>query len=385
MLVIDSDGHLHEPFYLFDRYMEKEFFSMRPRVIGLLDDPREEGRWFAEGKIVPRLPFTKGVGGGGFKYQTPRHKEMKAKDLTLDDIEGRLQDMEQLGVDYQIAYPTALAWVFDLENKELAAAVCRAYNNYVAEQCSKASKRLGGVALVPIQDPPAAVSEATRAVKKLGLVAVTIPGLVGNKPIHSPEFLPFFRAMNDLDVPIGFHAFTGMNYTPWADCFDDFFSTHITAMPFSMMVAMMSVARMGLLKNLPNLRCAFLEVGASWILYWAWWVGRHIEHTVGLRADGRNEAGVWGRQPYELPETVHEPLEDIREGRMTSGFEVDEDLRLLIDKLGTKTLMYASDYPHGDMEWGRVQAVQANQNLTQEEKAALLGGNAMRFHKLTFE
>ena len=33
-----------------------------------------------------------------------------------------------------------------------------------------------------------------------------------------------------------------------------------------------------------------------------------------------------------------------------------------------------------DIEWGRVQAVQANHDLTKEEKAALLGGNAISFH-----
>jgi hypothetical protein len=121
MQVIDSDGHLHEPFDLFERYMEKEFHSMRPRIVDLRDEARDTGRWLVEGRLVPRLPFTKGVGGGGFRYQTPRHEQMKAKDNSLDDIEGRLQDMDRMEIDFQIVYPTALVWAFDLENKELAA------------------------------------------------------------------------------------------------------------------------------------------------------------------------------------------------------------------------------------------------------------------------
>lgn len=381
MVVIDSDGHLHEPFYLFDRYIEKEFYSIRPRVVDLRDEARDEGRWVAEGRVVPRLPFTRGVGGGGFRYPTPRHKQMKAKDNSLDDIEGRLQDLDQMGVDFQVIYPTALVWIFDLENKELAGAVCRAYNNYIAEQCSRAPKRLGGVALVPIQDPPAAIEEAGRAVKKLGHLGVTIPGSIGNRPLHSKEFLPFFTAIDELDVPIGFHAVTGMHAMPWADCYTDFFSTHVTAMPFSMMVGMMSLVRMGILKSLPRLRCAFLEIGASWLPYWAWWVGKHIEHTIESRGDGRKE-GDWGREPYELPESVREPLEDILAGRILSGFEEEENLRSVIDQLGEKSLMYASDYPHSDMNWMRVQAVKASEGLTEAEKAALLGGNAQRFYKL---
>jgi predicted TIM-barrel fold metal-dependent hydrolase len=380
MQVIDSDGHLHEPFDLFERYVEKEFYSMRPRVVSVRDEQRDEGRWLIEGRLVPRLPFTKGVGGGGFRYQTPRHRQMKAKDNTLDDVEGRIRDMDQLEIDFQVVYPTALVWVFDVENKELAGAVCRAYNDYIAEQCSKAPKRLGGVALVPIQDPSAAAREARRAIGKRGLLGAVLPGIVGNRPLHSPEFIPFFETMNDLNAPIGFHAVTGMHYTPWADCFSDFFSTHVTAMPFSMMVAMMSVVRSGLLKTLPRLRCALLEVGASWLPYWTWWVGKHIEHVLEPRA-GRKESD-WGIQPYELPSTVQEPIKEIMEGRILSGFEQDENLRSILDQLGSKAFMYASDYPHSDMEWGRVQAIKGSEALTSAEKAALLGENARRFYNL---
>ncbi|HEY2921667.1 MAG TPA: amidohydrolase family protein, partial [Candidatus Binatia bacterium] len=317
---------------------------------------------------------------GGFRYQTPRHPQMKARDNSLDDIEGRLQDLDQMGIDFQIVYPTALVWVFDLQNRELAAAVCRAYNNYVAEQCAKAPKRINGVALVPIQDPSAASAEARRAVQKLGLAGVVIPGIVANNPLHSKEFIPFFETINELDVPIGFHAVTGMHDTPWADCFTDFFSTHVTAMPFSMMVGMMSLVRSGLLKTLPHLRGAFLEIGASWLPYWNWWVGKHIEHVLEPRA-GRKESS-WGREPYDLPATVHEPGEDILEGRILSGFESDENLRSIIDQLGRKAFMYASDYPHSDMDWGRVEAIKGSEALTAAEKAALLGENARRFYNL---
>jgi predicted TIM-barrel fold metal-dependent hydrolase len=203
---------------------------------------------------------------------------------------------------------------------------------------------------------------------------------VGNTPLHAKQFIPFFETMNELDAPIGFHAVTGMHYTPWADCFTDFFSTHVTAMPFSMMVAMMSLVQSGLLKTLPNLRCAFLEVGASWLPYWNWWVGKHIEHVLEPRA-GRKESD-WGREPYELPAGVHEPGEDINEGRILSGFEGDENLRSIIDQLGSKAFMYASDYPHSDMDWDRVQTIKGSEALTAAEKADLLGGNARRFYNL---
>ena len=381
MPVIDSDGHFHEPHYLFDQYIEKEYFGKRPRVLAIRDHGLEEGRWVVEGKVVPRVPFSKGVGAGGFQYMTPRHKKMHMKDNSLDDVDGRLKDMELLGVDIQVVYPTAFPFVSDIEDKDLAAAVCRAHQNYVADRCRKAPDRLKGIAIVPLQDPTAAVDEMRRALKELDLVAVTIPGIVGDKPLHSPEFYPFFKAANDLDCPIGCHAVTGMHCTPWADCFTDFFSTHVTAMPFSMMVALMSVIRMGIMETLPNLRFAFLEIDATWLHYWSNWVNRHVKDSPRVSSGYHLERG-WGEEPYLLPDTSRDPMEYIQSGRFLSGYSEHEDLRYLIDHLGSKTFMYASDYPHGDTEWERVKETRSLDTLTGEEKNAILGDNAARFYGL---
>ena len=45
--------------------------------------------------------------------------------------------------------------------------------------------------------------------------------------------------------------------------------------------------------------------------------------------------------------------------------------------------MYASDYPHSDMEWNRVQAIKGSEALSGAEKADLLGENARRFLQFT--
>ena len=67
---------------------------------------------------------------------------------------------------------------------------------------------------------------------------------------------------------------------------------------------------------------------------------------------------------------------------MLNDFEKNENLRSIIDQLGSNGFMYASDYPHSDMDWGRVQAIKGAEALTQAEKADLLGENARRFYNL---
>lgn len=381
MRVIDSDGHFHEPHYLFDEFMDKEYWSRRPRVVKIQDHALEEGRWLVDGLVVPRVPFSKGVGGGGFQYMQPRHKQMSMKDNSLDDMEGRLKDMQLLGVDMQVVYPTAFPFVNDIDDKDLATAICRAYNNYVAARCSKSKGKVHGVAMVALHDVSGAIEEMRRAVKELKLVAVTIPGLVGNKPLHAPEFHPFFKAAADLDCPLGLHAVTGMHYTPWADCYKDFFSTHVTAMPFSMMVGLMSVIRSGVMEEFPNLRCAFLEIDGMWLHFWARWVNKHVKDAKRVSGGHHLEAG-WGESPYLLPLESKDPMEYIQSGRFLSGYDEHEDLRYLIDHLGAKTFMYASDYPHGDTEWERARETKTLSTLSDTEKSAILGDNAARFYKL---
>src|SRR5881275_2037913 len=130
MLTIDSDGHLREPFDLFDRYLDRAYWARRPRIVRIEDHAIDRGRWLIEGRLVPRLPFTPGV--------------MRARDDTLDDVPGRLADMDALGIDVQVVFPTALVWVTDVADHDLATACCRAYNDYVADQCRQAPERLRG-------------------------------------------------------------------------------------------------------------------------------------------------------------------------------------------------------------------------------------------------
>ena len=84
MPVIDSDGHYHEPHYLSDQFMEKEYFAKCPRVLDMRGHNLDEGRWLVEGKVVPRVHYSNGVGGGGSRYMTPRHLQMAMKDNSLE-------------------------------------------------------------------------------------------------------------------------------------------------------------------------------------------------------------------------------------------------------------------------------------------------------------
>ncbi len=98
--------------------------------------------------------------------------------LEDNDIPTRLKDMDTEGIDISVLFPTSSFAVNGLIERDYAIVYARAYNDFIAEVCRQ-SPRLRGIALLPFQDPAAAVQEANRAVTQLGLAAIA--GHSGNE------------------------------------------------------------------------------------------------------------------------------------------------------------------------------------------------------------
>src|SRR3974390_671651 len=87
---------------------------------------------------------------------------------------------------------------------------CRIINDGFAELCEKEKDHFPGwVAQVSLASPDAGVGEAERAVNKLGALGVQIYTNVAGKPLDRPEYLPFWKKMNELGVPVWLHPARG--------------------------------------------------------------------------------------------------------------------------------------------------------------------------------
>jgi predicted TIM-barrel fold metal-dependent hydrolase len=204
-MVIDGDGHCNEPKDLFERYLEEEFRDRGPKVVdagGL--------RWMLEGKFLPRPVGTWGHGSSsGFFGTNLAKRGMAASSQSLDDIQGRLKDLDTEGIDVQVVYPNIMAMASLLDDGELAAAMCRAYNNYASEKSRSAGGRVRPIATVALQNSKEATKELRRAIKELGCVGTVVPGIVGQRNLDDPCFEPFFREANELEAAVGVHWITG--------------------------------------------------------------------------------------------------------------------------------------------------------------------------------
>ena len=93
------------------------------------------------------------------------------------DAKTQLQAMDREGLDVAALYPSIGLGIMmrDDMDPKLAAAIARAYNNWLYDFCQTDPKRLKGVAMLPLHDPNEAVKEAQRAVGKLGFIGDVRP------------------------------------------------------------------------------------------------------------------------------------------------------------------------------------------------------------------
>ena len=247
-----------------------------------------------------------------------------------------------------------------------AVEVCRAYNDYVHDRYAKLSDRLRPMALIPMQDVPAAVTELRRAVKDLGLPGAMLPST--GLPLHiaHEQYWPVYKEADALDCTLALHG--GANIpAAGLNTFTNFAASHILHHPIPLMVGLIGFIFHGVLDRFPNLRLAFMEGGVGWL---ASLLDRAARDEVYFPADRPKKAAI----------------EYFGSGRILLGCEGSEHtLAYLAGRVGIQCFAYASDYPHEvdlNAAMHEIHEVATREDLTPADKQAVLAGNARRFFKL---
>ncbi len=172
--------------------------------------------------------------------------------------------MDREGIDVSVLFPTIglyIMWRDDID-PELSAAICRAYNTWLADYCDHDRKRLHGVMLIPLQDPARAVEELKYAREKLGLVGIFWrPNKFCGRTLASPEYYPIYETAADLGVTICVHE-GARTILPQAgsDRYSEF-GRHIACHPLEQMLACLNFCADGVLEKFPKLKVALPRIG----------------------------------------------------------------------------------------------------------------------------
>jgi predicted TIM-barrel fold metal-dependent hydrolase len=193
------------------------------------------------------------------------------------DAKARLRDMDAMGVDRALLFPTLFAEHFPLvENADVASALARAYNDWLLEFSRADARRLVPVAILPMQDTSFAVRELER-VAALGVKAVFIRPVffAGRYPNH-PAYDPLWRRLEELDVAACIHPSPGSTNPEWT-CAGPFVERTATNLRIGHNVAeasapfmdtstfLTAIAFYGHMEIYPKLKLTIVHTGAAWV------------------------------------------------------------------------------------------------------------------------
>lgn len=408
LLVIDADAHkLENPLVIRD-YIEPEYRDRVTLIVDRLGDQRMRIIDFnpATGKndLERLFPQPQGLGKGGFRNLHPE----TTLGAIFNDI--RIQHMDEEGVDVQVIYGTwNLSFVSYLD-RDLAVALCKAYNNYIADDCRGYDDRLKPIGVLPMQDVEESVKEMRRCVEELGMIGIMVapniavphpkapdafPEIRTCKTLSHPDFEPILQAAVDLDVAIGIHGGPGSYMVGGiSDHTETFVLSHIFVQRNQQQLALARMVFDGAFEKFPTLRVGFLEGGCGWLPDLAHSFHEHWEKRIRdfdpkhpyrpsvmeftklmLQERGVHESSsivtqaknlfdlMWTKQHdpakiedsslYEHVELKHrDPLEYFARGQIFTSFESDDPapayLHTAMGDVGKRLACFSGDYGHWD-------------------------------------
>ena len=339
--IIDSDLHVIEPPDLYEKYLDSRFRDQAPQWTGDRADSyagwRLPGMTHADPQWVDRDSASRGLLS---KSKTEHYVEEKRQGYIA---ELTLKAMDREGIDVAVLFRTSSGMVTHVEGQDPAytLALCRAFNDWLADFANTDNKRLKGAAMLPFNDIPAAAKEAERVVKDLGMIAVTLPAtMLNDRMPHDPECDRLWETLQDLDVPVTFHDTSGgysrMNPGYWfREHPNNLVLAHSFSFPLTLMMTIGSMTVGGVFQRFPRLRAAFLEGNCSWL---PWLLYRLDEQWEGF---GEGQHIQLKRLPSEY----------FRECCYISVEPDGEYLSHVVETLGDDNIVISSDYPHDDSSY----------------------------------
>jgi predicted TIM-barrel fold metal-dependent hydrolase len=259
------------------------------------------------------------------------------------DPEGWLKFMDGTGIDWTVIYPSAGLAVGRFVSVDWAIAACRAYNNWLHERFVKATPRIKGMALIPVQDVESAVEELRRAVKELGMCGAMLPsngeGIKGH--LGAKLYWPIYEEAEKLGCCLAVHG--GCHHHLGMDGFSTYYPVHALGHPFGIMVQAAAMLAHGVFDRFPRIRVAFLEGGAAWVPFFMDRIDRSY-NDAHLQVDLGGELLVGPKTGEKASEYFKK---HIREGRIFAGFDCDDvGLGFAVKRAGREPFLFASDFPH---------------------------------------
>ena len=308
----------------------------------------------------------------GLEPQTPDYDAQERSGYARDCLtepRARLADMDRDGIEAEVLFPTVLGSFVSRPKIDPAVteALMSSYNDWVADYCSEAPRRLFPLACIELRDLHAAAGAMERA-KKRGHVGILLPcGSPAERPYVDPGYDVLWAAAQEMQMPVAFHAGFGPDREGRAESFRRH-GLRYALQHVGVAVTISDLIMGGACERFPDVRFVPTEFETGWIAHFL------------ARMD-------WRQFRHEDRSRIRMRFSDYWRRNFRTTFE-DDDIGIRTrDEIGVDSLMWASDYPHGDSVWpdskSTVDRIMAD--CTPEERHAMTVKNVVALYGLPIE
>ena len=373
--VISSDNHVVEPADLWTSRVESKYAWRAPHV-----ESMEDGDWWmCDGLKVLGASTGANVGSRFLdpdnKSSSSRHEDARPGGWIPEE---HVKDLDVDGMDVSILYPTVGFMLYGTPDSQLLDAICRSYNDWVAEFCGAIPKRLKGIAMINTDDVQVGIKELERCAKMgyVGAMIAVYP--IPEQLYDNPAYEPFWAAAQDLGMPLSLHI-NGNRFSYWDpatsrgafECNADYWPR----------MSLCDIILSGVFERFPKLQVGSVEHELSWAPHFL----DRMDYTYTDRMPPKIDSSQEPRQLHHRARFKDGMLpSDYFRSNCFLGFQEDALGIKMRDLIGVDTLQWGADYPHNESTFPRSREILDNilADCTEEEKAKIVGGNAERMYRL---
>ncbi|PJE33104.1 Amidohydrolase [Pseudooceanicola marinus] len=275
------------------------------------------------------------------------------------------QLLDDLNIEFGLLH--ALNAGPSLQNQELGAAVCSAFNDWQIDKWLSKEPRLKGGISIPQEDTAAALREIDERSKDPRFVQVAfVPRSM--EPAGRRRYWPIYERAEALDLPIGVHsAATGWRANSGAG-WGSFYVEEHYGFAHTAQTMLTSMIFEGVFERFPKLKVVLVEGGFAWLAPLMWRMDRE-----------------WERMREEVPHVTRRPSDYVKSNVWLTTQPVEEPPNVrhmthLLNWIGWDKLMFSTDYPHWDFDHpDRAFRV----GMSEEARRGILRDNALGVYNLT--
>jgi predicted TIM-barrel fold metal-dependent hydrolase len=375
--IVSVDDHLIEHPRVWTDRLPGKYADAAPTIV---ETPEGHHVWRYDDKLIPNIGLNAVAGREpkDFGLDPIRYEDMIPG--CYDPAE-RVRDMNIDGVQASLCFPSFPGFAGGIfhraRDKDLALLCIQAWNDFIVDEwCAQAPDRLIPLAILPVWDVAASVTEAQRVAAR-GARTVSFPDSpvpLGLPSFHTDAWDPLWSACEETGMPVSLH-FGSSTYVPGFSFAstklaggllaapDAPFVVAITLFACNLMWSAVDLLFSGTLQRHPGLQFSLAEGGIGWVPY------------VLERADYAWLRHRW----YQDIDFDARPSELFR--RHFWGCFIDDEHGLANrHSIGIDRITLEIDYPHSDTNWpnSRKRAAEVLAEVPDDEVSLIVEDNARR-------